>query len=137
LNETVKPQPQVIEPSKKMHLAPKIFKHDCEINWQKNAVDIERLIRGLSPYPAAFSRLGEDLSVKIFDAELVHNDNRKQGKPAEICSDGKSYVHVCCGDGQWLSLKSIQLSGKKRLDIEEVLKGFAFNKFQLFSLPTS
>ncbi|MDR0438247.1 MAG: methionyl-tRNA formyltransferase [Bacteroidales bacterium] len=134
LNETVKPQPQVIDTAKILHPAPKIFKHDCEINWTKNAVDIERFIRGLSPYPTAFSRLSEDLSVKIFEAELLHNFHRV-GKPAEIHTDQKSYLYICCGDGQWLSLKSIQLSGKKRLNIEEVLKGFAFDKFHFFMLP--
>ena len=136
LSGTIKPQPQIIEPSKILHLAPKFFKHNCEIDWRKNAVDIERLIRGLSPYPAAFSRLSEDLSVKIFETEFVaHDDHEMQGKPAEIRTDGRSYVYVCCGDGRWLSLKSIQLSGKKRLSVEDVLKGFVFGKFPFFKLP--
>jgi methionyl-tRNA formyltransferase len=133
LNEAVKPQPQMINSAKKPHLAPKIFKQNCEIDWTKNAVDIERLIRGLSPYPTAFSRLTEDLTVKIFDAKFANID--KVGKPAEIYTDSKSYVHICCGDGQWLSLRSIQLSGKRRLEIEEVLKGFTFDKFKFFMLP--
>lgn len=132
LNETVKPQPQSVEPSKEIHLAPKIFKQDCEVDWKRNAVDVERLIRGLSPYPAAFSRLSDDLSVKIFDAEIAPYNN--VGESAQIHTDGKSFVYVCCGDGQWLSLKSIQLSGKKRLNIEEVLKGFDFGKFGFFAV---
>jgi len=131
LNETIKPQPQIVDPSKTLHLAPKIFKTDCEIDWTKSAIDIERLIRGLSPYPAAFARLSDDLFVKIFDAKVVPYSN--EGKPAQIHTDGKSYVYVCCGDGKWLSLRSIQLSGKKRLPIEEVLKGFDFGKFQFFA----
>jgi methionyl-tRNA formyltransferase len=133
LTGTVKPQSQFVDLSKILHSAPKIFKHNCEIDWQKNAKNIECLIRGLSPYPAAFSRLSEDLSVKIFDAEFTLF--KEQGKPAEIRTDGKSYVYVCCGDRQWLSLKSIQLSSKKRLNIEEVLKGFSFDKFQSFLPP--
>ncbi len=136
LNGTAKSQVQHIDSSKILHPAPKIFKQDCEIDWQKDAVNIERFIRGLSPYPSAFTRLSEDLSVKIFETEFASNIN-EQGKPAEIRTDGKSYVCVCCGDGQWLSLKSIQLSGKKRLNIEEVLKGFAFDKFGFFRLPNS
>ena len=131
LTGTVTPQPQIIEPSKVLHPAPKIFKSDCEIDWQKSAPDIERFIRGLSPYPTAFSRLSEELSVKIFEVEWIPYNN-VYGKPAEIHTDQKSYVHVCCGDGQWLSLKSVQLSGKKRLDIEALLRGFAFDKFQFF-----
>ena len=130
LSESVKPQKQIVDASKKLHLAPKIFKQDCEIDWTKSAIDIERLIRGLSPYPAAFSTLTDDLSVKIFDAKIVSCNS--SGKPAQILTDGKSYVYVCCGDGQWLSLRSIQLSGKKRLDIEEVLKGFDFGRFRFF-----
>jgi methionyl-tRNA formyltransferase len=133
LNGTVKPQKQVVDSSKKLHLAPKIFKEDCEIDWQKNAVEIERFIRGLSPYPAAFSRISEDLSVKIFEVEFT--DFNESGKPAEISTDKKSHLYICCGDGRWLSLKSIQLSGKKRLNIEEVLKGFAFDKFGFLILP--
>ncbi len=134
LNGTVKPQSQDLLPHQILHPAPKIFKQDCEINWNKSAVEIIRFIRGLSPYPAAFSRLSEDLSVKIFDIEQA--DYSASGKPAEIHTNGKSYVYVCCGDGQWLSLKSIQLSGKKRLYIEEVLKGFAFEKFSFFLFST-
>jgi len=130
LNEAVKPQPQIVDPSKTLHLAPKIFKSDCEIDWTKNAIDIERLIRGLSPYPAAFTRLSDDLIVKIFETEIVPYNI--VAKPAQIHTDGKSYVYVCCGNGQWLSLRSIQLSGKKRLPIEEVLKGFDFGKFPFF-----
>jgi len=133
LNESVKPQAQIVDSSKKIHLAPKIFKQDCEIDWKKNAIDIERLIRGLSPYPTAFSRLSNDLLVKIFDAEIVSCDDI--GQPAQILTDQKSYVYVCCGDRQWLSLKSVQLSGKKRLNIEEVLKGFDFGKFRFFLTP--
>jgi methionyl-tRNA formyltransferase len=135
LNGTVIAQEQNVEPSKILHSAPKIFKHDCEIDWRKNAKNIDRLIRGLSPYPAAFSRLSEDLSIKIFDAELVLDFVNETGNPAEIHTDGKSYVHVCCGDEQWLSLKSVQLSSKKRLNIEEVLKGFSFDKFRFFMPP--
>ncbi|MCL2413424.1 MAG: methionyl-tRNA formyltransferase, partial [Bacteroidales bacterium] len=123
----------IVDISKEMHLAPKIFKQDCEIDWKKNTIDIERLIRGISPYPTAFSRLTDDLSVKIFDAEIANYSN--SGEPAQIHTDEKTYVYVCCGDGQWLSLKSIQLSGKKRLNIEEVLKGFDFGKFRFFATP--
>jgi methionyl-tRNA formyltransferase len=134
LNGTVKSQPQTVEPTKTLHPAPKIFKHDCEINWQKNAVEIERFVRGLSPYPSAFSRLSDDLSVKIFEVEFLH-DFDKIGKPSEIYTDQKSYVCIGCGDGKWLSLKSVQLCGKKRLDIKEVLKGFNFDRFQFFVSP--
>ncbi|MDR2907847.1 MAG: methionyl-tRNA formyltransferase [Bacteroidales bacterium] len=135
LTGTIKPQPQTVEPSELLHPAPKIFKHNCEINWQNDAVTIERLIRGLSPYPTAFSRLSEDLSVKLFDVEFAHSI-KELGKPAEIRTDGKSHVYVCCSDGQWLSLKSIQLSGKKRLSVEDLLKGFNVSKFSHFLPPT-
>jgi methionyl-tRNA formyltransferase len=133
LNESVKPQKQIVDSQKKIHLAPKIFKENCEINWTKPATEIEHFIRGLSPYPTAFSRLSDDLSVKVFDAEAVNFN--KHAKPAEIRTDKKTYLYVGCGDGQWISLKSIQLSGKKRLNIEEVLKGFTFDKFGFFILP--
>ena len=103
--------------------APKIFKEDCKINWQKDGQSIYNLIRGLSPYPAAWTDLkfnnDKILSLKIFESELIDNDELK---PGEIDSDHKTYLSVGCGDGA-LNLKSIQLAGKKRMSVDEFLRG--------------
>lgn len=105
--------------------APKIFKDDCRIDWTKDMVSVRNLIRGLSPYPTAWTELvhkekNETLTAKIFAASL---DNSMPGAPGTIQSDGKKFLKIACPDG-WLSITDIQLSGKKRMKIEELLRGF-------------
>jgi methionyl-tRNA formyltransferase len=104
--------------------APKIFKETCKIDWQKPCGVIHNLVRGLSPYPAAwtnFTRSGIETSVKIFktSVELIeHND-----LPGIIVTDNKKFLKIACSDG-YLHLIDIQLSGKKRMGIAEFLRGF-------------
>ena len=105
--------------------APKIFKDDCLIDWSKNGVDIVNFVRGLSPYPAAWSRLTKDGveagSAKIFE---VHFES-KNGitEVGRVVSDGKKYMGVTCADGI-VYIDDIQIAGKKRLKIKELLLGF-------------
>lgn len=106
--------------------APKIFKDDCRIDWTRDVESVRNLIRGLSPYPSAWTEFihretGEVLSAKIYAAR---GDNSSMtGQPGMMQSDGKTYLKVACVDG-WLSITDIQLSGKKRMKIEELLRGF-------------
>lgn len=106
--------------------APKIFKEDCRIDWTRDTESVRNLIRGLSPYPAAWTEFihretGEVLFAKIY---AVHSDNSSMaGQPGMMQSDGKTYLKVACVDG-WLSITDIQLSGKKRLKTEDLLRGF-------------
>ncbi len=107
----------------KMH-APKIFKEDCRIDWSKPVVAVNNLIRGLSPYPAAWTNFNSSESetgVKIFKAmvEQIGHDC----KPGEILSDNKKYLKIACADG-FLHLVDLQLAGKKRMGIAEFLRGF-------------
>ena len=124
-DEKVKPSPQsllTIDPDR-LH-APKIFKETCKIDWQKPADAINNLIRGLSPYPAAwtnFSGNGSETGVKIFKAAketISHNC-----QPGEILSDNRTYLKIACADG-FLHIKDLQLAGKKRLEIAPFLRGF-------------
>ena len=101
--------------------APKIFKDDCHVDFGRSGSEIINLVRGLSPYPAAWASLTDTLSAKIFDAEF---------EPANvicevgtIVSDEKRYIKVACADG-YISIKELQLSGKKRMSAEELLRGF-------------
>lgn len=115
-----KEQPMDIE----LKAAPKIFKDDCRIDWSKGATEIRNKIRGLSPYPAAWGALqikeGEEpLAVKIFSTDIVDS----YGDYGNIKSDGKRYIEVACGEGS-LRLTSLQLPGKKRLTVEELLRGY-------------
>lgn len=107
----------------KLH-APKIFKENCMIDWGKPGTSIKNLIRGLSPYPAAwtnFQNSGTETGVKIFKATFEQVNH--QSKPGEIQSDNKKYLKIACADG-FLHILDLQLAGKKRMGIEEFLRGF-------------
>ncbi len=99
--------------------APKLFKEDCEIHWNQSAKHIYNQIRGLSPYPTAFSTLaGKNL--KIFKATLVQQ--QPHVKPGEFVTDHKTFLKFAAADG-WLNLEEVQLEGKKKMGIEEFLRG--------------
>ena len=105
--------------------APKIFKDDCRIDWTKSTESIHNLVRGLSPYPAAWTPLFKDDtecgSIKIFTTHFeLSNTN---ATPGTIRTDGKSYIAVACADG-WLYLDDVQLAGKKRLATKDLLLGW-------------
>jgi len=100
--------------------APKIFKEDCLINWNQKAQTVYNHIRGLSPYPAAFTTL-HDKTLKIYTADLIVKEPGIQ--PSGFLSDGKTYLHFACIDG-FIAVKDIQIEGKKRMGVEEFLRGF-------------
>ncbi len=109
--------------------APKLTKELCRIKWDSPVSEVHNLIRGLSPYPAAFSTITDgqkSVDMKIFETLPVEGksrnftDNEFVGK---IVTDKKSYIHVICADGI-LSLEEIQLAGKKRMRVKEFLLGF-------------
>lgn len=102
--------------------APKIFKEDCLIDWHQSAIKVERLIRGLSPYPTAYT-LWEGKLLKIYSAEIRSAENLPPAGTAE--SDGKNYLRVACPDA-WIYLEDIQAEGKKRMDIKAFLRGNSF-----------
>ncbi|MDE7068977.1 MAG: methionyl-tRNA formyltransferase [Alistipes sp.] len=106
--------------------APKIFKEDCLIDWTWPGKRIIDFIRGLSPYPAAWSRLmrggQESGSLKIFEARFEACPAAEVSCGA-IDTDQRSYLRVRCADG-WVHLLSLQLSGKKRMNVHELLLGF-------------
>ncbi len=103
--------------------APKIFKEDCEIDWEQSSDTIHNFIRGLSPYPAAWSTL-HDKTLKIFEVEKSASGTNKP--TGEFYSDGKTYLRVNTKTGT-LSVLDLQLEGKKRMPIQEFLRGYQFN----------
>ena len=110
---------------KTLRPAPKIFKDDCRIDWTKSVESIHNLVRGLSPYPAAWTPLYKDnaecCSMKIFTTHFeVCNTN---ATPGTIRTDSKSYIAIACADG-WLYVDDVQLAGKKRLATKELLLGW-------------
>lgn len=100
--------------------APKIFTETCRIDWLKSADEIYNLIRGLSPFPGAFTELNGKI-FKIYTAEKYVTVNA--GVPGTYQSDGRTYLRFACSDG-YINPKEIQAEGKKRMMIEEFLRGF-------------
>lgn len=101
--------------------APKIFKETCQINWNLTAEKIHNFVRGLSPYPASWTILN-DKTCKIYKTEIgeIANDSAEIGS---FKTDGKTYLDFRSADN-WIKIKELQLEGKKRMGIEEFLRGF-------------
>ena len=161
-NVELRLQRSFVQGSEVLHPAPKLTRELCHIDWSRSASEIVNLIRGLSPYPAAFTEIAqavagvpsEDrgrpwprewegpasaggmseaksaegtpataaraISVKIFRAEKRKMDG---AEPGRIYSDGKTYLAIGCGKDA-VSVKNLQLEGKKRMDIDAFLLGF-------------
>ena len=104
--------------------APKIFKDTCRIQWQEHSLkSAYDFIRGLSPYPAAWTPIlanGKETEMKIYRASMLP-DNSSDGN-VELLSDGKTYLRISLPGG-YLSLEEVQLSGKKRMSIADLLRG--------------
>jgi methionyl-tRNA formyltransferase len=121
-----RPQNQYLDSETALKKAPKIFKEDCRIDWTMPGESIFNLIRGLSPFPGAFTFLekdgGDKLQCKIFSCTF------EAGSPGEetgsILSDGRHGLEVVLTDGK-LHIHSIQLEGKRRMDIKDFLAGFS------------
>jgi len=110
----------------KLKSAPKIFKDDCKIDWSKDLNSIHNLIRGLSPYPASWTELvpnekGKAIGLKIFASEKEKiNHSEAIGS---ITTDSKTYLKIAVKGG-FILIKMLQQAGKKRLKIEDFLRGF-------------
>jgi methionyl-tRNA formyltransferase len=99
--------------------APKIFKDFCKIDWNQPVLNIYNLVRGLSPYPTAFTSLN-DKTLKIFKAEI---ESKEPGIAAGgFLTDGKTFLKFATKDG-FLKLTDLQYEGKKRMTVEEFLRG--------------
>lgn len=118
-------------PQEEMHVsgellpAPKIFKDTCRIGWDAPAKRVYDFIRGLSPYPAAWTELvypsGERVVLKIFETAKINHPHTLH--PGTLHTDGKNFLRIAAADG-WLEVKNLQLPGKKRLHVTELLRGF-------------
>ncbi len=109
------PQPEMPEGKH----APKIFKETCEINWNQSCEHLRNFVRGLSPYPTAWTLLNGK-NYKIYKISLV--EFKKEGQPGELATDNKSYLYIRTIDG-WISVDELQPEGKKRMSIQEFLRG--------------
>lgn len=114
-----KPQPKVENPK----MAYKIFKEDTKIDWSKGVETIYNFIRGMSPYPAAFTifRIGEEQKyLKIFGGRFEKKVHSKSAGEIEI---SKNSFQIFVKDGVYFP-KEVQLEGKKRMNIQDFLNGF-------------
>ena len=130
INGTVKPIPQdqMLTTGQQPTPAPKIFKDTCRIDWTRPAEELYNHIRGLSPYPAAWTVLKDEngnevTTIKVYKTgEPEPFTGNERPVPGALLADRKT-LRVACGDG-WLEVLSLQQSGKKRMDTDAFLRGF-------------
>ena len=129
------PQDQLFTNDTILKPAPKIFTETCRIEWDKSREEIYNFIRGLSPYPAAWTELqrhgtGETLRLKVFASDK--EEESKAGKsgsftPGTIFTDNKTFIEVAVGDGL-MRITDLQLSGKKRMKTVDFLNGYKLDE---------
>ncbi|MCH7514433.1 MAG: methionyl-tRNA formyltransferase [Bacteroidetes bacterium] len=110
--------------SQVLNSAPKIVKNTCRIDWTRQRDDVYNFIRGLSPYPGAWTYWNRDTILKIFRVSKSGNspsETRKE-KPGEIYTDNKNFIMVNTGSG-WLNIEELQMQGKKRMNVADFVRG--------------
>lgn len=126
-NVKTTPQEELVQ-IEELRPAPKIFKETCRIDWTQGVKKVYDFVRGLSPYPAAWTELhqGEQAPVmlKIFETEKQYCSHNYQ--PGSIDTDKKTYFRIATTDG-YLNIHSLQLAGKKRMEVTDFLRGYRFD----------
>ncbi|MDP4291250.1 MAG: methionyl-tRNA formyltransferase [Bacteroidota bacterium] len=126
-------QAEAIGSGHELRQAPKIFKEDCRIDWQQPGLTIYNQIRGLSPYPAAFTEIYgneiEPYQLKIFKStfEPIDSDSvdaLRSLSPGSIAIENRKSMRIATKDG-WISVKEVQQSGRKRMPVDDYLRGLA------------
>ncbi len=117
-NNTVTTLPQ--NEDQELKHAPKIFREDCKIDWNKQTDHVYNLIRGLSPYPVAWTKLDNKV-FKIFSC--IKENGKHNQTPGDINSDNKTFLKFVTTDG-FINVKEVQLEGKRKMKIQEFLSGF-------------
>ena len=109
--------------------APKIFKETCEISWNRTSEEVRNFVRGLSPYPGAWTTLGGK-TYKVFKVSVVQSESSESSdhfkwsddSPGKFSTDNKNYLRVKTSDG-WVELEEFQAEGKKRMQAQEFFRG--------------
>ena len=134
-NVEFRPQKSFIQGSEILHPAPKITRELCHIDWNGKTKHVYNLIRGLSPYPAAFTELVKEdktIQLKIFKAAKIEGEaytsmlaqnGMESAAPGTVLSDGKTYLAFATADGA-IGVNELQISGKKRMAVKDFLIGF-------------
>jgi len=121
-------QAQFIHPGLELKAAPKIFKETCQVAVSWNVERVYNFVRGMSPHPTAWVELqfpnqAEKMTLKVFETEKEICDHELA--VGTVVTDGKKYAKVALSDG-YINLKSVQIAGKKRMEIGELLRGMRF-----------
>ena len=129
------PQENLVKEGTGLKGAPKIFKEDCKVDWNKAGEEVRNFIRGLSPYPAAWTELAgtgdpEKSRFKLFAGEFLRS-GRNDVLPGSILTDNRSYMDVAVKDGV-MRITDIQLTGKKRMSTTDFLNGYRFEEGSRF-----
>lgn len=130
------PQQDLIVNDLELKPAPKIFTETCRTDWNKTAIEVYNFIRGLSPYPTAWTEMNtgsasETLRFKLYGGEIVKG-NHADLEPGTLVTDNKTFLQVAVKDG-FIRLTDIQLSGKKRMKTADFLHGYTFSENSRFS----
>ena len=104
--------------------APELFKETCEIDFHQTSEEVHNFIRGLSPYPAAWTTLGGK-QLKILRSEVAMTMDMPTSEPGIFSSDNKSYIQVSTANG-YINLLELQLQGRKRMKVKDFLNGYTF-----------
>lgn len=120
------PQEQLAE-GETLRPAPKIFKDTCRIDWSKGVKQVYDFVRGLSPYPAAWTELCQGNAapqvLKVYETEKIFAEHSLA--PGTIVTDKKIYLRVASTDG-YVGIRSLQLAGKKRMNVTDFLRGYHY-----------
>lgn len=131
-NKQVKIKSQSYLENSKLKIAPKLNKENSQINWNLPAETVYNCIRGLSPYPGAYTHIqtisGEILVLKCFKAVILKE--KSEYEPGTILTDHKTFLSICCSDYQ-ISLLELQLQGKSKMQITPFLAGFRNSNYTL------
>lgn len=118
-----KPQTSNQQPATPLKHAPKIFTETCKIDFAKTAEEVHNLVRGLSPFPGAFCSLnGKTLKIFRTEKEVSNPDI----EPGQYKTDEKTFLKFACSNG-YISVTELQLEGKKKMNIEDFLRGYRFS----------
>ena len=118
-----KPQTSNQQPATPLKHAPKIFTETCKIDFAKTADEVHNLVRGLSPFPGAFCSLNGK-TLKIFRTEK--EESNPDIEPGQYKTDEKTFLKFACSNG-YISVTELQLEGKKKMNIEDFLRGYRFS----------
>ena len=123
---TALPQSEMYINESELRPAPKIFRDTCHIDWQGSVDSVYNFVRGMSPYPAAWCELvnanDEAVALKVYSVSKEHVQHDKAA--GTVVTDGKNYIKVAV-EGGYVSLDEVQLAGKKRMPVADLLRGFS------------